>query len=122
MNWRLALLAVIIVPGLYLPTRLVGRFRNRLSRETQESQADLLEYAQFLQSVSHLVILDPQFRAPLRDPTDLIVLQTAEKGEADILCTNDADFYDQKIFSYGMARGIEVCHESRLIERLLQGS
>ena len=86
------------------------------------SEADLLEYAQFLQSVSHLVILDPQFRAPLRDPTDLIVLQTAEKGEADILCTNDADFYDQKIFSYCMARGIEVCHESRLLERLLQGS
>jgi hypothetical protein len=64
------------------------------------TEEDLLGYAQFLQSVSHLVILDPQFRAPLRDPTDLIVLQTAEQGEADFLCTHDADFYDPKILSY----------------------
>jgi len=47
------------------------------------SDADLLDYTQFLQSISHLVALDPQYRAPLRDPNDLIVLQTAERGEAD---------------------------------------
>ncbi len=46
MNWRLALLAVVIVPTLYLPTRLVGRFRRRLSQETQEKQADLLAFMQ----------------------------------------------------------------------------
>ena len=86
------------------------------------TEADLLEYTQFLQSVSYLEILDPQFRAPLRDPTDLIVLQTAEQGEADILCTHDADFYDQKVLSYCTARGIEVCHESTLLDRLAQGS
>jgi putative PIN family toxin of toxin-antitoxin system len=79
------------------------------------TEADLLEYTQFLQSVSHIVILNPQFRAPLRDPTDLIVLQTAEQGEADILCTHDADFYDPVILSYCTARGIEVCHESTLL-------
>ena len=84
------------------------------------TEADVLEYAQFLQSVAHIVILDPQFRAPLRDPTDLIVLQTAERGEADTLCTHYADFYDQRILSYCIARGIEVCHESTLLERLAQ--
>jgi ATP-binding cassette subfamily B protein len=46
MNWRLALLAIIIVPGLYLPTRLVGRFRRRLSQQTQETQADMLAFLQ----------------------------------------------------------------------------
>ena len=46
MNWRLALLSVIIVPGLYLPTRLVGRYRRRLSLETQETQADQLAFLQ----------------------------------------------------------------------------
>jgi putative PIN family toxin of toxin-antitoxin system len=86
------------------------------------TEADLLEYVQFLQSVSHLVTLDPQFRAPLRDPADLIVLQTAERGEADILCTHDADLYDQKILSYCAARGIEVCREVTLLQRLAQGS
>ena len=49
------------------------------------SEADLLDYTQLLQSVSQVVILDSSYRAPLRDPNDLIVLQTAERGEADIL-------------------------------------
>ncbi len=46
MNWRLALLAIIIVPSLYLPTRVVGKFRRRLSQQTQEAQADLLAFLQ----------------------------------------------------------------------------
>jgi ATP-binding cassette subfamily B protein len=46
MNWRLALLAILIVPGLYLPTRVVGRFRHRLAQQTQETQADLLAFLQ----------------------------------------------------------------------------
>ena len=86
------------------------------------TESDLLDYTQFLQSVSHGVILDPQYRAPLRDPNDLIVLQTAERGEADVLCTHDADFYDRTILSYCTARGIEVCDELTLLLRLTQGN
>jgi len=86
------------------------------------TEADLLDYTQFLQSVSHVVILDPQYRAPLRDPNDLIVLQTAERGEPDILCTQDGDFYDQTILSYCTARSIEVCDELTLLMRLAQDS
>jgi len=82
------------------------------------TDADLLDYAQFLRSVSHVVILDPHYRAPLRDANDLIVLQTAERGESDILCTHDSDFYDETILSYCTARGIEVCDELTLLLRL----
>ncbi|HVK03401.1 MAG TPA: ABC transporter ATP-binding protein, partial [Armatimonadaceae bacterium] len=46
MDWRLALLALAVVPTLYLPTRAVGRFRRRLSRETQEAQADQTAFLQ----------------------------------------------------------------------------
>lgn len=46
MNWRLTLLAILIVPGLYLPTRLVGRFRRRLVQQSQEAQADMLAFLQ----------------------------------------------------------------------------
>jgi putative PIN family toxin of toxin-antitoxin system len=70
------------------------------------TESDLLEYSQFLQSVSDLVILDHRYRAPLRDPTDLIVLQTAERGEAEILCTSDEDFYDQAVIAFCTVRGI----------------
>jgi putative PIN family toxin of toxin-antitoxin system len=85
------------------------------------SEADLLDYAQFLQSVSDIVILDPHHRAPfLRDPNDADVLQTAERGEADILCTHDKDFYeDRAVLSFCATRGIEVCTEKTLIARLL---
>ena len=86
------------------------------------TEADLLDYTQFLQSVSQVVVLDPQYRAPLRDPNDLVVLQTAERGEADILCTQDSDFYDQTILPYCTARGIEVCDELALLLRLAQDS
>ena len=45
-NWRLALVAVAIVPAFYLPSRIVGGIRRRLSAETQESQAQLLAFMQ----------------------------------------------------------------------------
>jgi predicted nucleic acid-binding protein len=34
------------------------------------TESDLLNYIQFLQSISHVVNLDPQYHAPLRDPND----------------------------------------------------
>ena len=57
------------------------------------TESDLLEYTQFLQSVSDVVILDPQYRAPfLRDPNDADVVQTAERGEADICAPTTRTF------------------------------
>lgn len=44
MNPWLALLAIAIVPTFYVPTRLVGRIRYRLSRETQEHVAELVAF------------------------------------------------------------------------------
>jgi ATP-binding cassette subfamily B protein len=44
MNPWLALLAIGIVPTFYLPTRLVGRIRRRLSQRTQEQQAELVTF------------------------------------------------------------------------------
>jgi ATP-binding cassette subfamily B protein len=44
MDWRLTLLAVAVVPAFYLPSRLVGGIRRRLSAETQQSQASLLAF------------------------------------------------------------------------------
>ncbi len=40
----LATLAVLIVPAFYLPTRIVGKVRRRLSTETQAVQADLVAF------------------------------------------------------------------------------
>ena len=84
------------------------------------TDGDLLEYAQFLQSVSDIVILDSYYRSPfLRDPNDTDVLQTAERGEADVLCTHDKDFYeDAAVLVFCAIRGIELCTERTLMTRL----
>lgn len=44
MNWRLTLLAVSVVPLFYLPSKIVGGIRRRLSTETQESQATMVSF------------------------------------------------------------------------------
>jgi predicted nucleic acid-binding protein len=78
----------------------------------------LAEYTQFLQSISTLVTLDSRYRAPVRDSYAAIVLQTAEAGEADILCTSDEDFFDSTALAYCLSRGIEVCTEASLVLKL----
>lgn len=91
----------------------------KLQRLYGLADSELLEYGQFLQSVSDLVILDSQYRAPLRDPTDLIVLQTADRGDAEVLCTSDRDFYDPEVIAFCAARGIDVCDEISLLMKLV---
>jgi putative PIN family toxin of toxin-antitoxin system len=84
------------------------------------TDADLLDYTQFLQNVADIVILDPRYRAPLlRDPKDIHVLQTAELGEADVLCTHDSDFIeDEALLAFCATCGIEVCTERVLLMKL----
>ena len=76
------------------------------------TEADLLEYTQYLQNAADIVVLDPQYSAP--------VLQMAERGEADVLCTHDGDFYDKDLLSFCLSRGIEVCTEATLLPRLIR--
>jgi ATP-binding cassette subfamily B protein len=43
-SWRLALLAIMVVPAFYLPSRIVGGIRRRLSMQTQQSQAMMMGF------------------------------------------------------------------------------
>ena len=79
---------------------------------------DLLQYAQLLVSVADVVTIDGRYIAPLRDPSDLAVLETAERGKADVLCSNDGDFHDPAVVGFCAARGIDVCDERTLLARL----
>ncbi len=44
MNWKLTLVAIAVMPAFYVPSRIVGGIRRRLSTQTQESQASLLAF------------------------------------------------------------------------------
>jgi hypothetical protein len=58
----------------------------RLQRLHALAEDELYDYAQFLQDVCQAVSIKHPYQAPLRDPNDLDVLETAERGEADVLC------------------------------------
>jgi putative PIN family toxin of toxin-antitoxin system len=92
----------------------------RLQKRFAMTDEELYDYAQFLRQVSQTVILSQPYHAPLRDPNDLDILQTAERGVADVLCTNDKDFHDSTMLGYCAARGIEVCDEDTLLARLVE--
>ncbi|MHB8993724.1 MAG: ABC transporter ATP-binding protein [Armatimonadota bacterium] len=53
---KLALLAIIIVPAFYLPTRYVGKIRWKLSRETLEHQADLVSFMEERLNIGGIVL------------------------------------------------------------------
>ena len=90
----------------------------RLQKLYALTEDELYDYAQFLQRVCQTVVLDHPYHAPVRDPNDLDVMQTAERGDADILGSNDGDFHETGIRAYCGARGIEVCDDKSLLARL----
>ncbi|MGI8424336.1 MAG: ABC transporter ATP-binding protein [Chloroflexota bacterium] len=56
LDWRLAILAVVILPTIILPMRRVGRFRNRVARQTQEKQGDVSAFLQERLGVSGFLL------------------------------------------------------------------
>ena len=57
------------------------------------SESRIYDYVMFLQSVATMVRPDPTLVAPIRDPNDIVVLQTAIIGGAEAICTTDEDFF-----------------------------
>ena len=109
---------LVLSNEIVLETTKVLRYP-RLQKLHALTEAELYEYAQFLLDVSETVILDRPYDAPLRDPYDLDVMQTAERGEVDFLCSNDGDFHEPAILAFCAARGIEVCTEATMLARFL---
>lgn len=70
----------------------------RLQKRFALTDDELYDYAQFLRPGSQTAILSQPYHAPLRDPDDLDVLQTAERGV--VLCSNDGDFHEPVIVGY----------------------
>ena len=78
----------------------------------------VFDYVNFLRRASEIVDLNPLVAAPIRDVNDIIVMQTAIIGEADVLCSKDADFFDETARDYLNKRGIAVLDDISLMHRL----
>ena len=82
------------------------------------TEALVYDYVAFLRRSAELVMLNPLVTAPIRDVNDIIVVQTAIIGEADIICTNDEDFFEASIARYLSKYGISALDDIAFMERL----
>ena len=82
------------------------------------SEERVYEYIGFLREVAEIVPLNPLFTAPTRDANDVIVIQTAIVGEADLVCTRDKDFFEKPASDYLAKVGIAVLDDIELMRRL----
>jgi predicted nucleic acid-binding protein len=78
----------------------------------------VFEYINFLRGSSEIIPLGPLVIAPIRDVNDVVVMQTAIIGEADILRTKDDDFFAEPASEYLTKMGIEALDDISLIHRL----
>jgi putative PIN family toxin of toxin-antitoxin system len=78
----------------------------------------IYDYIGLLREVSELVTLNPLLSIPIRDVNDIVVVQTALIGEADVICTKDEDFYDPAITRFLAKVGISVMDDVTLMQRM----
>jgi predicted nucleic acid-binding protein len=78
----------------------------------------IYDFVDFLREAAEIVPLNPLFTAPIRDVNDIVVLQTAVIGEADVICTRDRDFFEPPASAFLENTGIAVMGDVALIKRL----
>lgn len=90
----------------------------RLQSSHGKSETEIYAFIGYLRSVAEIVQPDPLLPAPIRDPNDAIILQTAVLGSVNVLCTVDNDFSSPPARAFLQAAGIEVLTARELLARL----
>lgn len=90
----------------------------RLLRSSGLTPLDISEYLDYLAHVSTLVHPVSVPGNILRDQADEPVLGTALAGNADVICTRDADFFAEEVQRFSVARGIQILTDLDLIRSL----
>jgi putative PIN family toxin of toxin-antitoxin system len=88
----------------------------RLFKRSGLSSSDIAEYLESLAQVASLVTPDEIPKKLLRDPTDEQILGTAVAGQAEILCTRDADLLTENVRRFCAAKGIRVITDLEFLE------
>jgi putative PIN family toxin of toxin-antitoxin system len=90
----------------------------RLLRSSGLTPLDISEYLDYLARVSILVQPVSVPENLLRDQADEPVLGTALAGNADVICTRDADFYAEEVQRFSATRGIQILTDVELLRSL----
>jgi len=90
----------------------------KLLRRSGLTSHDIAEFVEFLARVSTLV--DPALvpENVLRDQSDVPVLGTALAGRADLICTRDADFFEERVRNFSASQGIRILTDVELLRSL----
>jgi len=101
---------------LYELARVLRYPRMRALYELSEER--VYDYVGFLREFGQIVTPNPLVLTPIRDVNDAVVMQTAVTGGADVLCTNDQDFFESPAEGFLRRTGIEVMDDISPIRRL----
>jgi putative PIN family toxin of toxin-antitoxin system len=94
----------------------------RLAAAHGKSEEAIYKFTEWLRDAAEIVALNPLALAPIRDRNDIFVLQTALRGEADVLCTLDRDFFEPPASIFLAGCGIAVLTDAQLMRRLEEGT
>ena len=118
---RRILLHVISGPDVHITSPYILRELERvlsyprLLKRSGLTSKDVAEYLDILSALSCLVIPEAIPANVLRDAADTPILGTALAGRAEVLCTRDADFYEQSVQRFCAANGIQVMTDLQFI-------
>ncbi len=90
----------------------------RLQKAYGLTDEEVYNYVQYLREVCQAVLPDHSLPVPIRGPKDIVVLQTAVTGEAEIIGTLDSDFYDAATLAFCATCGIRICTDVELMNGL----
>jgi putative PIN family toxin of toxin-antitoxin system len=109
----------ILVLSQYLLQEL-GRILTypKLLKRSGLTPTDIEEYLEYLALVSTLVVPVPVPANLLRDQTDEPVLGTALASQAEVICTLDADFFNEKVRRFSATKGIRILTDVELLHVL----
>jgi putative PIN family toxin of toxin-antitoxin system len=93
----------------------------RLLKRSGLTEIEITRFVAFLAASAEIVEVDETLTAPIRDPNDVHVLQTAIGGKADYLCTLDEHFRETPVVTFCSNRGIAVISDLDLL-RLVRGA
>jgi len=90
----------------------------RLLKRSGLNPGDIAEYLESLGEAACLVTPEQVPQNLLRDSTDAPILGTALAGQADFLCTRDADLLQDNVRRFCTGKGIRVVTDLELLEAL----
>jgi putative PIN family toxin of toxin-antitoxin system len=88
----------------------------RLLKRSGLSPDDIAQYLERLGLVASLVTPEEVPKGLLRDVTDAPILGTALAGGADVLCTRDADFFEENVQRFCADHGIRLLTDLEFLE------